>query len=95
MFVVHDVFYVTLRSWFAGYKTDSQAAEKLQSQKPGTFLIRFNTTSPGFLLTRKSHRDVVNFPIEVSRRMLLPTVQTIIPALISIVTLSHEQNTMV
>ncbi|XP_068744238.1 uncharacterized protein [Montipora capricornis] len=60
-----------MTSWFAGHITEEEAKEKLRNKKPGTFLIRFNTSivTPGFVLSRKSRNvdNVVEIDIQVHK----------------------------
>lgn len=62
-------------SWFAGHMNETEAANLLEDQSPGSFLVRISS-SRAFegvfvLAVKTSNNGVVQINIEVSRTLLL------------------------
>ena len=66
---------VLVFSWFAGHMNETEAANLLEDQSPGSFLVRISSSRAHegvFVLAVKTSNDgVVQIQIEVSRTFLL------------------------
>ena len=66
---------VLVFSWFAGHMNETKAAELLEDQSPGSFLVRISSSRAHegvfVLAVKTSNNGVVQIQIEVSRTLLL------------------------
>ena len=66
---------VLVFSWFAGHMNETEAANLLEDQSPGSFLVRISSSRAHegvfVLAVKTSNSGVVQIQIEVSRALLL------------------------
>ena len=74
-FIIYVLFLVWVFSWFAGHMNETEAANLLEDQSPGSFLVRISSSRAHdgvfVLAVKTSNNGVVQIQIEVSRTLLL------------------------